>query len=133
MTASKNLSEFFRWFVFLSYCLLLYVAYTLPGNQIPPAVGRANDKVLHFFNFLLLALLAFRTLARSSVALLNLKAEMLSSGFSLFYGTFLEWAQRSVPGREMSFLDWLADTVGVLAAVATFRTSEFPRKSFPNP
>ena len=133
MTASKSLSEFFRWFVFLSYCVFLYLVYTLPADQIPPAVGRANDKVLHFFNFLLLALLAFQALAHSSLALLNLKAEMLSAGFSLFYGAFLEGAQHSVPGREMSFLDWLADAVGVLAAVATFRTSGFFRKSFPNP
>lgn len=123
MTVSKNLSESSRWSLFIGYCLLLYVGCTLPGAELPEVVTHANDKVLHFLDFFLLALLAFRTFILSSRSLFCVQAARKAAGFSLFYGAFLEWAQRRVPGRDASFLDWIADAVGVLVASGIFRIS----------
>lgn len=39
---------------------------------------------------------------------------LASLGFSLAYAASDEVHQSFVPGREMSFMDWLADAVGIL-------------------
>ena len=123
MTASKNLSELFRWFLFAGYAILLYIVCTLPAEQIPAVVIRANDKVLHFLSFFLLTLLGFRAFSRSSYEMFYQYGEGKAVCFSLFYGPFIEWAQRSVPGREMSFMDVTADSLGTLLAFLIFRFS----------
>lgn len=93
------------------------------------AVTRANDKVLHCLNFLILALLAVRTFTISSYAFFRLQAEGKAMTFSLFYGAFLEWAQKYSDGREPSLADWLADALGVLAAAGIFRISKLTHPS----
>lgn len=87
-------------------------------------VTHANDKVLHFLDFFILALLAFRTFTLSSLPFFQVKAGRKAVGFSLLYGVFLEWAQWSVPGRDASFWDGTADALGVLAASGIFRISQ---------
>lgn len=39
---------------------------------------------------------------------------LASIGFSLVYAASDEVHQSFVPGREMSFMDWMADAVGLL-------------------
>ena len=123
MTASKNLSELVRWFLFLACAIVLYIGCTLPAEQLPVVVVRANDKLLHFLSFLLLTLLGFRAFSYSSFDLFSQYGEGKTVSFSLFYGAFIEWAQRSVPGRNMSFSDWLADALGAFLAFWVFRYS----------
>ena len=123
MTASEILSKFSRWPLFLAYSLFLYVVSTLPPEQLPEAVIRANDKVLHFLDFFLLALLAFRAFIFSSRPLFYAHAGRKAVVFSLFYGAFLEGVQLSVPGRDANFWDWTADASGVLVASGIFRIS----------
>ena len=123
MTVSKNLSEPIRWFLFLGYAVILYASCTLPAAQLPAAIGRANDKLLHFLSFFLLALLGFRAFCHSSLELFNRYGEGKMISFSLFYGALIEWVQHSVPGRDMSFSDWLADALGTYLAFLVFRLS----------
>ena len=129
MTVSKNLSDLLRWLVFISYSIFLYVVFTLPPQKIPSVVLGANDKILHALDFFLLALLAFRTFFYASHPLFCIHAGGKAVGFSLFYGAFLEWAQRGAPGREASFADWVADAVGILIASLIFRISRLTRPS----
>ena len=128
-TKRLHLTPLSRWPLFLSYTALLYAASVLPLEQMPEVVTRANDKVLHFIDFFLLALLAFRTLALSSHSFFRLQAEGKAILFSLFYGAFLEWAQKGAAGREASFMDWSADALGVLLAALIFRISKLTRPS----
>ena len=83
-------------------------------------VFQANDKVLHFLAFFLLALLAFRVFISRSKA----------SGFSLAYGAFLEGVQQGVPGRSASFIDWFTDAVGILAAAIIFCMTSVPQREY---
>ncbi len=103
--------------------VFLYIACTLPAEQIPAAVVRANDKLLHLLSFLLLTLLGFRAFSRSSVEMFSRYGEGKAVSFSLFYGAFIEWAQQSVPGRDMSFSDFVADALGTFLAFLIFRYS----------
>ena len=133
MTVSKNLSRLSRWPLLVGYCLFLYFGCTLPGEQLPEVVTQANDKVLHFLDFFLLALLSFRTFILSSLSFFHVKAGRKAALFSLLYGFLLEWAQRSVPGRDASFWDGMADALGVLVASGVFRISRLPRRGYPDP
>lgn len=123
MNISKTLSNLSRWPLFLTYTVLLFVAYTISLDQIPAAVLRVNDKLMHFLDFLLLALLSFRTF-RASHSLFSRQAETKAVAFSLLYGAFLEWAQKNTVGRSPSVADWVADALGVFLAGFIFATSK---------
>ena len=124
MIISKNLSSFFRWFLFLSFALLLYFFFTFPPDQIPPLLIRANDKALHFLNFLLLALFGFRAFFHSSHPLFSAQADKKATSLSFGYSVFLEWAQSGVPGRDPSFWDLVANAGGIFAALLTIWLSK---------
>ena len=122
MTASKSLSSFFHWVSFLGFAVFLYIGFTLPLSQIPEVFLPANDKALHFFDFLILTLLGFQAFFYSVHPFFHQGAGGKASAFSLFYGAYLEWAQTPVPGRGASFTDWMADALGVLVAWIIFQT-----------
>lgn len=103
--------------------MVLFVFMVLPGEKIPEMIVRVNDKLLHFVDFFLLALLGFRTFNSSSRRLFQVHAGTKVVTFSLFYGALLEWIQTAVPGRDASFKDWLADAAGTLAALMIFSFS----------
>ena len=123
MTTSKILSDLFRWPAFIGYVILLFVFMVLPGEKIPEMIVRVNDKLLHFVDFFLLALLGFKTFNSSSKRLFQAHAGTKIVTFSLFYGALLEWIQTAVPGRDASFRDWMADAAGTLAALMIFSFS----------
>ena len=119
MTISKILSNL-RWPFFLAYAVFLYIAFTLPVEQIPASVYQINDKLLHFLSFLIFALLAFQAFSHSASRVFSAYAESKSSVLSLSYGAFLEMIQKTTPGRIASINDWLADALGVLTAFLLF-------------
>lgn len=82
----------------------------VPG---PEVVGL--DKVLHFGAFAVLGLLLARACDRTGVPL----AAAIVLG--LLYGASDEVHQMYVPGRSPDPLDWVADALGVIAAVYTYR------------
>lgn len=124
MTVSKSLSKVFHWPLFIAYAVYLYFIFTTPPEKIPPEVLAANDKVLHLLLFLILALLAFRTFFYSAVSFFRAHAVAKTVWFSAAYGVFLEWAQMTVPGRSASFADWVADSLGILAAFGIVKISQ---------
>ena len=120
MTHSKNPFRRLDWPLFLADVALLYYFFNLPPDQLPEALIEVNDKLLHFLNFLLLPLLAFRAFARSRSTVFHRLSQAKAVTFSLLYGALLEWTQLSVPGRSASFEDWLADFAGTLVASGIF-------------
>ena len=88
---------------FVLYTLL--VTY-LSLRQGDTGVGAHYDKVGHLLMYALFAILAV-LLVRGGRALLGLLVGIV------LYSVFLEFAQSFVPGREMSFLDMLANAAGV--------------------
>lgn len=86
---------------------------TLPVYRIPVIIFYANDKILHFFGFLLLTLLGFKAA----------RTEWKIIAFSFLYGALIEWVQRFVPGRYGSLSDFLADGTGTVMAFLIFRQS----------
>lgn len=91
---------FLIFFVFLSWQLLTPVTVVSPGSW---------DKLIHFSAFFVLAMLAtlgWRTSGATSRILLLLA-----------YAALTELLQYFIPGRSFAALDWVADSLGAIAAV----------------
>ncbi len=73
-----------------------------------------QDKIVHFLEYFLLALLTAFALVRGTKRSRQWQMQMAII-FPVLYGILLEVVQLGVPGREMSFLDIGANVAGVLA------------------
>jgi VanZ family protein len=95
------------------YVLLVVLMSLLPGPARGPSLGHLGD-VLHFFAYsgmAVLALLSFGSKTAIFVSLLS----------AVGLGALLEWGQSFIPGRQMSFMDQIANTLGVLSGALFFR------------
>jgi VanZ family protein len=94
---------------------------SIPSFRSPVTLFRHADKLVHGFEYGLLAfLLGFglardpRTRAWSAAVKLGLVVVAIAA-----FGGLDEWHQSAIPGRDMSGWDWLADVAGgILGAVA---------------
>ena len=103
------------------YCCLIFLLSS--QSKLPmPMLFSAEDKIIHALAYTLMALLAWMSFAREQRPLMIVF--MISVLFCSLYGLSDEWHQSFVPGRDASFGDWLADTMGAaLAAMAMVRLS----------
>ncbi len=95
------------------YVLLVVLMSLLPGPARGPSLGHLGD-VLHFLAYsgmAVLALLSFGSKTARFVSLLS----------AVGLGALLEWGQSFIPGRQMSFMDQIANTLGVLSGALFFR------------
>ena len=101
-----------RWpFAWLTAVLLVYVTW----EALRPDPGGSSidqlDKLLHFMAFSTLAVSS--GLARSP----GRGGNRAIAAWLLLYGVLIEIAQAYVPGREASWLDLMADAVGIAAGL----------------
>ena len=99
-------------FVLLSYVLLVILVSLVPFSSEPSTWP--VDKVGHFLAYAGMAVLALFSYAALPARLVALVA---AAGL----GALLEWGQASIPGRDMSWIDQLANVLGLLAGAAVFR------------
>ena len=100
------------------YWLLMFAGTHLPN--LPAGGGPdVNDKVEHFSAYFGLAILLcfVSTAPRSAGRVAAVVA------IAIAYGVFDELTQLLVPGRHADWLDFAADTAGVLTAVALYTTA----------
>lgn len=81
-----------------------------------PVVFDFQDKLLHFGAYFVMAIFSWRAFRHSGLTAHRLM--LLSVLFCSLYGLSDEWHQSFVPGRTPSALDWLADTLGAILAMA---------------
>jgi len=103
-----------------------FVATHVPITRLPQT--EVSDKVLHFVGFFVIAALFLLALAAAGVVL-SRRAAMVFF-VTVFYGAFDEVTQMLV-GRTASVADWVADSLGVVAAIlATELTLALFRRRF---
>ena len=109
-----RLSQIFRreYFWPVAVAALIFAASSRSRVAAPEGIVHV-DKVAHFSVYGLLATLVCRLRPGWKGAGLGLLA---ASAFGLTD----EWHQSFVPGRETSFSDWIADTLGAALAVALY-------------
>lgn len=97
------------------YCSLIYWLSSKP--TIPtPRLFIHQDKVFHFVAYFIMGILAWRFFYDHFTR--PVKVTIASLFFCSLYGITDEWHQFFVIGRDASFLDWLADTMGASIAIS---------------
>jgi len=80
-----------------------------------PAVFDFQDKFLHYAAYFVMGVLAVRALRHFVRS--RERITLIAALFCSLYGLSDEWHQSFVPGRDASFSDWLADSIGAVMAV----------------
>lgn len=100
----------------VAWAALIYALSSIPagdgGIDLPDIPGL--DKVAHAVSFGILAVLLAQALRATGEIASLVVAVVLTS----LYGVTDEWHQRFTPGRDADVLDWVADTIGAVLAVA---------------
>jgi len=108
----RVLSVFLRfWLPVLGYIVLIFAGSSIPNLPNPTHIPYA-DKAAHFVEYGLLGLIVGRTFRHSGPDFLR----KFWFGFAIIAATAVgfcdEWYQSTVPGRERSIYDFLADVIG---------------------
>ncbi len=117
----------------LGFALLILMVSSIPATQMPKAPGLWRwDKLIHGTEYFLFGLLLFRALQyRSGIALSLFTIAGLTIVMGTSFGGMDELYQSTVPGRDSSIFDVLADMLGASFAsigslVFNSRSKEYP-------
>lgn len=107
-------AQWLRWLPAVLWASLIFWASSRPASLIPLIPVPHADKGIHFIEFAVLCYLicwAQQATERRFKAIIWLAVLMTSA-----YGAFDEYHQRFTPERTPEVADWLADTLGAVAA-----------------
>lgn len=116
----KRINDFIGyWIPLLAYCGLIFIIShsSQPTGQIELPI---NDKVIHFFEFALLGVLAIRAMRHGWFLLMRRYATINTIIFCCTFAIFDEWHQMYVAMRDASLLDLTADIAGCISSVLLY-------------
>ena len=94
-----------------------------PEDNLPSFLFKeVSDKVLHAVEYGILAVLCYRAFRWAAGPALARQAVVLAIVTASVYGITDEVHQAFVPLRESSWQDWLADTIGAVIGVMSWRS-----------
>ncbi|MFZ0391889.1 MAG: VanZ family protein [Calditrichia bacterium] len=106
----------------LALTLAIFIASSISHLPSPHLGFKLQDKLYHFAAYFVYGILLARAFYFQQRFSQLQKAFVLSAIiFGALYGLSDEFHQFFVPGREMDFFDFLADTLGVMAGAYLFR------------
>ncbi len=112
-----------KWMVYFPlfiYWLILFVATTLPAQDLPKT--GVSDKIEHFLAYLILSvLLNLTVMFQNKYSGLKKKAWLYTLIVCLIYAALDEIHQLFIPGRDCDIFDWLSDSSGVLLGLGFVR------------
>ncbi|HGY57031.1 MAG TPA: VanZ family protein [Caldithrix abyssi] len=112
---------FLRWQApWLLMMLFIFVMSSIPDLTQPVLVFDYSDKLIHFVVFGILGVLMARGFARSGNVFIRQHYVLTSIVFAVLFALTDEWHQSFVPGRTADWLDWLADTLGILIFIVLY-------------
>lgn len=111
------------------YVIAVFVGGALRhGPPLPPTGPLPQDKVVHFFAFGLMLFVVLRALRFVFAELTLVRQIVIGVVVVSALGALLELVQAALPYRDAEVLDWVADTLGALAAAAVaWRLLRLPR------
>ena len=95
----------------------LYVIFVIFVSLFPSVGGISHwhtDKIGHFFAYMGMVIIAFLTFKKKIV-------RISAFFFAIALGAALEWGQSLVPGRTMSLIDGIVNTLGAFSGAFLFR------------
>lgn len=102
---------------------------SLERIEIPQPDVPLWDKWIHFAEYAVLGFLLMRNLTTESVQKLKKNAVLVTFFFGTFYGASDEIHQYFVPGRHCDFMDFIADTLGILIGIGVWHLFTKLRKT----
>lgn len=114
-----------RWTPPIIWVVIILIGTSWPSVSVGPDVQHL-DKVVHFTAYATLSALMLRaTLTPRDWGTAAIIIAMVSA-----LGAVDEWHQSFIPGRSMSFADWIADSTGAIVGALTVRLIPFltPRR-----
>lgn len=114
-------SALVAWAPAVAWAGLLFLASSIPGDEVPQPSFVLADKLVHGAVYAVLGFLCARGI-RLSVVRANTDAFVcvLGVGLATLYGVLDEVHQMFVPSRSPEFLDLVADLVGASLGAAIF-------------
>jgi VanZ family protein len=108
-----------RWGPAVLWAALIFGLSSMSNLPAPP--GGLTDKHAHFGTYGVFAALIVWGLTDRSPGRTTWLVAAAAVALASFYGVSDEWHQSFVPGREVSALDWTADTAGAAMAAVALR------------
>jgi VanZ family protein len=104
-------------FLFYHLPVILYSAAvlgvsSLPNLQTPGLKFLAADKLAHFLEYALFAVLTYRSFSNLSARINSRQAFWLSLLFLALFAVLDEYVQKFTPGRDPDIMDYLTDLLG---------------------
>ena len=94
-----------------------------PEDQLPSFLLKdVSDKVLHAVEYGILALLCYRAFRWAAGPAVAQQAVVLAIVTASVFGVTDEMHQAFVPLRDVSWQDWLADTIGAIIGALSWRS-----------
>ena len=108
------MGQVFSWGPAALWAAVLFLLSELPGSGVGLPGG--TDKLVHAGLYLILGLALAWGKAKTGFAGPAILLLIIGAG----YGALDEWHQSFVPGRDVSFGDWMANSVGVMLGLLLF-------------
>ena len=99
------------------YGVLIIVLSSLPRLGIPNVKFLQMDKILHFIEYAVFAVLIYRSFSHISDSFQGRLMLLLSMFFVVLFALFDEYYQSYIPGRQSDPLDLLFDVLGALMII----------------
>ena len=99
------------------YAALILVLSSLPGLGVPQIKIVALDKVIHFIEYAIFAVLIYRSFSNLSDKLQGRIVVFFSMLFVVLFALFDELYQSYIPGRQSDPFDFLFDVLGALLII----------------
>jgi VanZ family protein len=114
LPAQKKGSVLIRWGPVVLFAGLIFWLSSLTGV---PRLGGWSDKLFHFAEYFLFALLLWRALTAEHRGTVDLRRALGVLLIGSVYAASDEVHQSLVPGRYASIYDWFADVAGILGMI----------------
>lgn len=108
-----------HWLPVAAYIVLIFTVSARPGLK-PPGGFFGWDKLAHLLEYGILGFLLARALRSLPRLATPLAAGLLAVCLGSMVGMVDELFQATVPGRDSSVFDWLADTLGLVVGQIVF-------------
>ena len=112
-----------HFFPSILWALIILLASTLPGSELPKTQIPGIDKFIHILFYVVLVFLLQIALVKQFIfSSKRYYAGTISASISFFYGVFIEMLQyHLIDGRSFEILDVLANGIGCLLGIIIFK------------
>lgn len=106
----------------------IFILSSFPSLPMPPTPLFSPDKIAHFLVFGALAFFTCFWFEKEEWEEKALRTAIIVFLLVSLYGASDEFHQFFVPGRQVSFWDWVADSLGAAGGIGVFRAFEMVKK-----